>query len=307
MKIAAAIVTHNRLQDLQRCVQSLRNQTTTIETIIVVNNSSTDGTTNWLASQKDLHIVHQRNEGSAGGFYTAISVAKDLGQDLVYCVDDDCIVAGDAIAQILLARNRIDKPNEWILTSYVHDPLSGNYGPLADFLHRDFSRPPVRCFYKPEELPPSHVWQGVYLNWGHFFLGVLIPLKLISRVGLPDKQYFIRGEDYEYLLRCLQYSRVGCVLASRVNHGMSAPGEDCAHKRLNFKGYLQMRNHLYINRLYYRSWRNSPIARVLKYTLLAADDLVRGHGIDYLKALAFFDALTGNFGRFQSASGTPAS
>ena len=295
MKIAAAVVTHNRLNDLKLCIQSLRAQTTPLSKLIVIDNGSTDDTAAWLNHQRDLYVIKQNNQGSAGGFYTAISAAGSLGLDLVYCVDDDCIVATDAITSLLRARSHVDNPRRWVLTSYVHDPVSKNYGPLADFLNVDFSKPPNRSFYTPREIPDSHVHYGIYLNWGHFFLGVLFPLQLLDTVGLPDKKFFIRGEDYEYLLRCMKLANVGCVLDSVVHHGMSGPGDDCVNGLLDWKGYCQMRNHLYINRKYYPSYRNCVPARLLKCALLCVEDVLRFRRLDKFKLFAFFDALAGRF------------
>lgn len=298
MKIAAAVVTHNRLGDLKLCLQSLKAQTTPLSKLIVIDNGSSDETVEWLAQQSDLHITHQNNQGSAGGFHTAISLAGDMGFDLVYCVDDDCLVTPDAISNLLRARSQLKHPEHWVLTSYVHDPLSRHYGPLADFLHSDFSKPPGRCFYHPHEIPSSHVYQGIYMNWGHFFLGVLFPLNLIDVVGLPEKKFFIRGEDYEYMLRCLKLANVGCVLDSVVHHGMSGPGDDCINHLLDWKGYCQMRNHLYINRKYYPSYRNCAFARALKYSLICLKDAVRFKKYDKLKLWAFLDAVSGRFDRY---------
>jgi len=53
-KIAAVVVTYNRLELLKQCIDSIKNQTRKPDEIIVVNNSSTDGTLEWLNPNKDL-------------------------------------------------------------------------------------------------------------------------------------------------------------------------------------------------------------------------------------------------------------
>lgn len=57
MTIAAAIVTHNRLELLKLSINSLRAQTRKPDEIIIINNASTDGTTEWLAGQEGLFVV----------------------------------------------------------------------------------------------------------------------------------------------------------------------------------------------------------------------------------------------------------
>ncbi len=65
--VAAIVVTYNRLELLRQCVEALRAQTAACD-ILIVDNASTDGTANWLASQPDLHCRNTgSNLGGAGG------------------------------------------------------------------------------------------------------------------------------------------------------------------------------------------------------------------------------------------------
>lgn len=302
MKIAAAVVTRNRLADLKVCIQSLKSQTISFNQIIVINNDSSDGTSEWLNQQADIqHFTQENIYGSGGGFHSAIKFAKALGFDFVYCLDDDCIVDKYAIEKLLAARDKIVCNDEWVLTSYVYDKNSGKYGPLADFPVVDFSKPPKRCFYSPKEIPSSRIQNTVFLNWGHFFLGVLFPISVVNKIGLPEKKFFIRGDDYEYLLRCLKYSKVGCVLDSRIQHGMCGPEECIEYKKLDQKNYFQIRNHLYINRMYFKSWKNSLPLRVLKYAYFLVIDFINGLGLDKFRFFAYLDSQLGKFDRFDSA------
>uniref|UniRef100_UPI003FEEC51D glycosyltransferase n=1 Tax=Phocaeicola sp. TaxID=2773926 RepID=UPI003FEEC51D len=67
MKVTAVIVTFNRLVLLQKTLDYVR-MTPLVTHIIVVNNGSTDGTTEWLDTQADLDVIHQDNVGASGGF-----------------------------------------------------------------------------------------------------------------------------------------------------------------------------------------------------------------------------------------------
>src|SRR3989339_2181349 len=100
-KIAAVVVTFNRLTLLQECIESLRNQTHTLDEIIIVNNSSTDGTLEWLNAQKDLTVITQENSGSAGGQYTGIKTAYEKGYDWILLFEDELIAESSAL-EILL-------------------------------------------------------------------------------------------------------------------------------------------------------------------------------------------------------------
>ena len=107
--IAAVVITYNRLDLLKEVLESVGRQTLKPAKIIVINNGSTDGTKEWLASQSDLHVIVQENTGSSGGQYTGIKTAYDLGFDWIWTMDDDVIHTPHCLEKlfenILLALN----------------------------------------------------------------------------------------------------------------------------------------------------------------------------------------------------------
>ncbi|RYY64396.1 MAG: glycosyltransferase, partial [Chitinophagaceae bacterium] len=86
-KVIAVVVTYNRQQLLSQCIDALRSQTRRPDTILVVNNGSTDNTEDWLKIQKDIIFISQGNTGSAGGFHTAIQYAFKNGYTWTWCMD----------------------------------------------------------------------------------------------------------------------------------------------------------------------------------------------------------------------------
>ena len=101
MKIAAVVVTFNRLELLKKVIAGLRNQTRMPDKIIVVNNSSTDGTAEWLKENADLHVVTQPNWGSSGGQFTGSMEAYKLGYDYIWLMDDDVVARPDCLENML--------------------------------------------------------------------------------------------------------------------------------------------------------------------------------------------------------------
>lgn len=88
MNVVAVVVTYNRRELLKRNLSCLR-ANRPVQSIVVVNNGSTDGTTEWLKEQKDLIVIHQENVGGSGGFYRGIQHACQLKADWIWCMDDD--------------------------------------------------------------------------------------------------------------------------------------------------------------------------------------------------------------------------
>lgn len=91
MNVSALIVTFNRLDKLKDTVMATRKLP--FQHIIIVNNASTDGTTEWLNCVDDPRIVvlHKLdNNGGAGGFrYGAEYISKKIQTDWVLFYDDD--------------------------------------------------------------------------------------------------------------------------------------------------------------------------------------------------------------------------
>ena len=72
--LVAVVVTFNRLDKLKLTLANLlQNSPAGLASIVVVNNASTDGTADWLATQDDPRLdilTSATNRGRAGGFHT---------------------------------------------------------------------------------------------------------------------------------------------------------------------------------------------------------------------------------------------
>lgn len=94
MKCAALIVTYNRLNKLQLCLRATF--ALKFDTIIVIDNASTDGTEQWLSSLKEsrLQILRMKNNiGGAGGFKYGAQYIASLDIDWIFFFDDDAYPA----------------------------------------------------------------------------------------------------------------------------------------------------------------------------------------------------------------------
>lgn len=191
-QVGIAIVTYNRLQLLKKNIQSLRNQTYPNKQIIVINNGSNDGTKEWLDKQKDLIVIHQKNSGGAGGFYTGLKYVAENNFEYCWCMDDDVICQPTALEEFINATNDLNTDNWGFLCSVVLDTNNNPTNvPEIDFRQSDNTEPN---------------W-GEKLNIGLIkvrqasFVSVFIQTKIIYRYGLPLRDFFIWGDDTEYTIR----------------------------------------------------------------------------------------------------------
>ena len=186
--VAAIVVTYNRLELLRQCVEALRAQTAACD-ILIVDNASTDGTAQWLASQPDLHCRNTgSNLGGAGGFHFGMRWSVEDGYDYVWLMDDDTLPMPDAL-QKLLEADRV---------------LDGNYGWLSSVaLWTDGSE----CKMNRQKLKKSFYEYSPLMKYGLVqaeqatFVSLFLRSETIRRFGLPIKEYYIWGDDLEYTRR----------------------------------------------------------------------------------------------------------
>jgi len=214
-KIAAVVVTYNRLELLKQCVESLKKQTVPCD-ILLVNNNSTDTTEEWATSvsQENNKIKYRNtgaNIGGAGGFNFGMRWAVEAGYEFVWLMDDDCLLYEDSLQELLEA----------------HEKLDGRYGWLASaVLWKDGSA----CMMNRQKLEENFYEQMELIRFGLVrakqatFVSLFLRAETIKQVGLPIKEFFIWGDDIEYTRRIAVRCGMPCFLAgkSQVLHMMGS-------------------------------------------------------------------------------------
>ncbi len=201
--IAAVVVTFNRLNLLKECISSLSTQSRKVNEIIVVNNSSTDGTNDWLIKQKYLTVITQENSGSAGGQYTGIKTAYEKGFDWIWCIDCDVIPHTNALLK-LLGCNVSDNPKTGFLSSLIYyDAENLAYANIPE-LGNPYEL--LNAIYKQNPIPIISASFG----------SLLLPSKILSEVGYPSKDFFIWGDDAEFTLRIISKGYKGYLVQESV-------------------------------------------------------------------------------------------
>lgn len=195
--IAAVVVTYNRLQLLKDCIESLRQQTRKLDVIMVINNSSTDGTGEWLNDQNDLQIIHQDNGGGAAGFYRGMKEAYEKGFDWIWVMDDDVEPGPTCLVEMLSSNEAHNNEYDVLQPSrrYTDENLNWQYGGKFNF-----SNP-----FKDEAI--HHISDAEFgerriLRFVSFpFEGPMFSRRVIEKVGFADKRFFICYDDTDYAIR----------------------------------------------------------------------------------------------------------
>lgn len=188
--VMAVVVTYNRLTDLKICLDSLHQQTRPLDGLLVINNGSTDGTTEWLGTQPGLTVINQPNLGGAGGFAAGIKAAFESGATWLWCMDDDCIAAPDALAKLLIS------PNLGPCIKNAMSVSSRDDAELAFYVDR-----PNRQYRRVTDMTQFDLIYGV----ASFFNGTLIHREVVATIGIPDRKLFIWGDEVEYMTRAQRF------------------------------------------------------------------------------------------------------
>ena len=243
-RICAVVVTYNRKDLLQECLTSLLNQTRHLDEIIVVDNASTDGTEDIMRrSFSDITYVKlAENIGGAGGFHEGMKLAYEKGHDWIWVMDDDSVPMADALEK-LTSCSMIHQDRVYALASTV--------------LNRDGSiYLGTRRLFDSETLLENVISADKYeqdyfqMDTGSF-VGLLINRKVIDKVGLPNKDFFIYYDDTEYSLRIRHLGIMVTVPASKFTHGEYKNASDKSTRRdstWDWRIYYFIRNRIYTYR-----------------------------------------------------------
>ena len=196
--VAVVVVTFNRADLLGRTLDGLAAQTHEPDTVIVVDNASTDHTREILDAHRGLklHRIHlDSNTGGSGGFRAGVEAAYQQGVDRIWLMDDDVVPAPDCLA-VLMATDEA-------CVMAVREDTRGHLVEKAatEFdLTRPWSirpkRSSVETAYGDRRAMPNRVEIQIVA-----FEGFLVRREVIEAIGLPDDSFFIFYDDVDLALR----------------------------------------------------------------------------------------------------------
>ena len=203
--IGAVVVTHDRCDLLAAALTAIDAQTRRPDTVVVVDNASTDGTARLLRDRfpwaEVLALPH--NTGGAGGFAAGMARALELGATALWLMDDDT-VPGPGALEALVSAGR-------------HGPaLVASRVVWTDGRDHPMNTPRGR----PSDVP------GCVRIRSASFVSVLLDADVVRERGLPIADYFLWNDDFEYTLRLLR-GRLGLLCReSVVEHRTASPAFD---------------------------------------------------------------------------------
>ena len=239
-KVLAAIVTYNRLDLLKRCLYHLSNQSFQPD-ILIINNSSTDGTEEYLM-QNGIDHVTQPNGGSSAGWWRSIKEAMERGYDYVWLMDDDGFPDNKALELLM---GQMDDHTACISSVVVKENKRDEFVfgiPVLNKKGNPILVSAKRKYNRFSELPPG----TEKYPFAHLFNGALINLSLVQNIGNINKDYFLYGDEVDYFCRMREVGKVYSLMSALHYH------PDVSQRSIDkTRVYYFIRNTFILNKKYF--------------------------------------------------------
>lgn len=193
VKVCAVIVTYNRAELLCRCVKRLLEQDYPLDIFIYDNHSSQDTKgeleKNNLLTDRVTYYYADNNTGGSGGFHNGMKMASEKDYDALWLMDDDGYAVNDnTLSTIVKKWEAIDKKVCILNSLVVCEPETLK---LSFPLNRKFDGKKVI----------ENAENGLLRDLVSPFNGTFVPTELAKKMGFPIKEFFVYGDETEYMLR----------------------------------------------------------------------------------------------------------
>ncbi len=276
MKQVAAIILNFKVKkETLKCVESVQKSSYKNIEIIVVDNNSGDDLAREIKKYSDVvFIQNKENLGFTGGNNVGIKYALSSNADYIFILNPDTLVDKNCISNLINASSNGDILGPKIYFDKSHKIwYAGGKLDLANVLgtHRGVDEKDRGQFNQIEETD--------YASGAAMFIN----RKVFESIGLFDVNYFLYYEDADFCIRAKKKDfKIVYVPEAIVYHknalstGLGSPLQD----------YFITRNRMY--------FASKFLSFRTKFALWR--EALKNIG-NPMRRLAFFDFLTGNFGR----------
>lgn len=261
-KIAVVIVTYNRKILLKECLMNVLKQTYSPTSIIIVDNNSSDGTDVMLRENGYLEnpiIQYHRleeNTGGSGGFHFGLNLAYEQQYDWIWIMDDDVSPELECLNELIKAteeRKELVFIPLRISKEYKIAEMASLKSNIEDYLHNQSNIKKIGELYSSiDEIPKYTLINDMA------FEGPLINRKVIEKIGLPIKEFFIFFDDTEYSFRSREITDITLVSSARLVRKINA------EYSFGWKDYYYLRNKLLFERKYSNSFFDKFIRPIIR-------------------------------------------
>lgn len=256
MKTCAIVVTFNRKNLLKQQMDEIAKQKFRIDDYYIVDNNSGDGTDLMIQELKKnfpirLHYLRLTNNvGGAGGFCEGLIKAYEDSYDWFILMDDDGRPFDEkCFSEVFdfVEQKKLSSSDLYLLNSLVtHDNVGLSFG-LGHI--------------ETIEDCEKHASDGLFIGTVNPFNGTVLSNGLVKKIGFPNGEFFIKGDEVDYLRRAKKNEAfVATITSSRYMHPKP---QGMTQKRVFGKKY-----YMYIE----APWKEYYNVRNQAYSLIASNE-----------------------------------
>ena len=247
MRVTAVLVAYNRKDLLSESLEALGQQTRPVDSLIVVDNSSDDGSAD--AAERILEswgprgrlIRLSENTGGAGGFAVGIAAAlTEEDTDWIWVMDDDTIPSPEALAGALDAHARYRATGQDDLA------VMGSRVVWTDGADHPMNTPKPKIRAAAAERERAAAVDCLEIR-SISFVSAFLRASRVRELGLPIADYFLWNDDFEFSTRMLRGARGLFVPQSVVTHKTAKRGSSDQDPGMRF--FYEVRNKIWVFRL----------------------------------------------------------
>lgn len=224
-KVCAILVTYNRLETFKTALAHVLAQTVQPATVVIVDNNSTDGTTEYLQmvhGQGNIHCIFMdSNTGSAG----AIAAGMKFGltnihnaYDHFWVLDDDTFYAPNALKDLVESMEQ---------SKFSMIGLHGAHIKIGRKIQ-------VKDDVRLQEVDYAMID------------GALIKAEVVRSLGTICEEFFMMCDDHEYSVRMQRSGYKIGVLKNGADNRLYLGGGGQFTRATLWRGYYSARNHIFI-------------------------------------------------------------
>lgn len=243
MDIGVVLVTFNRLDKLKSALACYEAQSVRPKYMIVVDNCSTDGTSDFLKEwkaeeqgfEKEVLILNE-NTGGAGGFYAGMERGLCKEADWIWLSDDDAYPRTNAFEKLVLYYEKQSENEQKTIAALCSSVYNCGKLHAAHRNHLKITKFKCRIYSSTIQEYQKEAFEVDIFS----YVGVLIRKTSLEKAGLDCRDFFIYCDDQEHSIRLGRTGRLICVTDSIVDHDTPPFNKDV----LNWGLYYKKRNDL---------------------------------------------------------------
>lgn len=194
-RVVITIVTYNGREYVEELFASLKTEINNDCGVIVVDNASTDGTSDWIQeNEKEVILIRNtKNTGFTGGQNIAMKRAIKLGAEYVLLLNQDMVVAPGFVKELVVAAD--GHPNAAALQPLVlihtnkKEEFVNSWGNAQHYLGFGYAGG-YKC---PASEAPTKVTPITYASGA----AVLYRASVLKKIGLFPEHFFMYQEDLD--------------------------------------------------------------------------------------------------------------